>query len=72
MIMGKIKAKWVGMVTMLYEVDESESGVLPIEEIRDRAKHIKAMVEFCLKNGFDVNITVDQQFCDVWMVDEDD
>ena len=37
MIMGKIKAKWVGMVTMLDEVDESESGVLPIEEIRDRA-----------------------------------
>lgn len=69
--MGKIKVKWVGMVTMLDEVDESESGVLPLEEIKERAKTIKDMVRSTLENDFDVSITVEQQFCDVWMVDND-
>lgn len=69
--MGKIKVKWVGMVTMLDEVDESESGVLPFEEIKERAKTIKDMVRSTLENDFDVSITVEQQFCDVWMVDND-
>lgn len=70
--MGKIKVKWVGMVTMLDEVDESESGVLPIEEIRERAKTIKDMVKSTLENDFDVSIDIEQQFCDVWMVDDAD
>lgn len=70
--MGKIKVKWVGMVTMLDEVDESESGVLPIEEIRERSKTIKDMVKSTLENDFDVSIEIEQRFCDVWMVDDDD
>lgn len=70
--MGKITVKWVGMVTMLDEVDESESGVLPLEEIQERAKTIKDMVKSTLENDFDVSITIEQQFCDVWRTYEAD
>ena len=67
--MAKIKVKWVGMVTMVDEVDESEDGVLPLVEIKERAKTIKDMVKNTLENDFDVSITIDQQFCDVWRID---
>lgn len=69
--MGKISVKWVGMVTMQDEVDESESGVLPFEEIQEKAKHIRPLVEWCLENEFGVRITVEQQSCDVWRTVDD-
>lgn len=68
--MAKIKLKWVGMVTIESECDADDPTILPIDKIKEKAKTVKDLVSNDLKSSFDASVTVEQQFCDVWRVDD--
>lgn len=67
--MGKIKARYVGMVTMNFEIDENEPGLYPFETIKENAKGLNNAIGEILRDEIGGSISVEQQFCDVWRVD---
>lgn len=68
--MAKIKARYVGIVTMNFEFDENEPGLHPFETIKENVKGLNNVIGEILRDEIGGIISVEQQFCDVRRVDD--
>lgn len=68
--MAKIKAKYVGMVTMNFEIDENEPGVYPLETIKENANGLNNTIGEILRDEIGGSFSVEQLFLDVWRAED--
>ena len=68
--MAKIKAKYVGMVTMNFEIDENEPGVCPFETIKENANGLNNAIGEILSYKIGGSLSVEQLFLDVWRAED--
>ena len=69
--MAKIKARYVGMVTMNFEIDENEPGVYPFETIKENLNGLNNAIREILNDEIEGSFSVEQMFLDVWRAEDE-